>query len=385
VNDNFTTSRILIVDDQPANTNLLENFLKINGFKHYLSTNDSREVQHLVREFKPDLLLLDIMMPHISGIEILAWLNETELLNSPMRVMVLTADITKETLKEVLSSGAHDMMRKPFDFVELELRLKNLLHANELMKQLNDQSLHLASLVEERTAELSQKNEELEQFIYVASHDTQEPLRMITGFLQLLEKKYSGQIDEKGKQYIHFAVDGAARMKTLIKDMLEFSRAGKLSRDDLNIIDLNEILQDVILGLQRLIDQTGTTISFQNLPKVEAISAPVRQIIQNLIINAITYQSADQQPIIEINSSIESNGEIKICISDNGIGISEENQKKIFDIFSRLHTKDDHPGSGMGLSISKKLMERMGGTISVKSSPKNGSIFCLHFPSSPLQ
>lgn len=197
MNDNFTTSRILIVDDQPTNTNLLENFLKINGFKHYLSTNDSREVQHLVREFKPDLLLLDIMMPHISGIEILAWLNETELLNSPMRVMVLTADITKETLKEVLSSGAHDMMRKPFDFVELELRLKNLLHANELMKQLNDQSLHLASLVEERTAELSQKNEELEQFIYVASHDTQEPLRMITGFLQLLEKKYSGQIDEK--------------------------------------------------------------------------------------------------------------------------------------------------------------------------------------------
>lgn len=383
--DNFTTSRILIVDDQPTNTNLLENFLKINGFKHYLSTNDARDVQHLVREFKPDLLLLDIMMPHISGIEILKWLKETGFLDSPMRVMVLTADITKETLKQVLSSGAHDMMRKPFDFVELELRLKNLLHTNKLMKQLNDQSLHLASLVEERTAELSQKNEELEQFIYVASHDTQEPLRMITGFLQLLEKKYSGQIDEKGRQYIHFAVDGAARMKTLIKDMLEFSRAGKLSREDLDMIDLNEVLEDVMLGLQGLIDQTGTVITFDNLPQVEAVSAPVRQVIQNLIVNAITYQPEGQQPKIGITSSTESTGEVKICVTDNGIGISEENQKKIFDIFSRLHTKEDYPGSGMGLSISKKLMERMGGSISVKSSPNNGSVFCLHFPFSPLQ
>lgn len=383
--DNFTTSRILIVDDQPTNTNLLENFLKINGFKHYLSTNDARDVQHLVREFKPDLLLLDIMMPHISGIEILKWLKETGFLDSPMRVMVLTADITKETLKQVLSSGAHDMMRKPFDFVELELRLKNLLHTNKLMKQLNDQSLHLASLVEERTAELSQKNEELEQFIYVASHDTQEPLRMITGFLQLLEKKYSGQIDEKGRQYIHFAVDGASRMKTLIKDMLEFSRAGKLSREDLDMIDLNEVLEDVMLGLQGLIDQTGTVITFENLPQVEAVSAPVRQVIQNLIVNAITYQPEGQKPKIGITSSTESTGEVKICVTDNGIGISEENQKKIFDIFSRLHTKEDYPGSGMGLSISKKLMERMGGSISVKSSPNNGSVFCLHFPFSPLQ
>lgn len=385
MNDNFITSRILIVDDQPTNTNLLENFLKINGFKNYHSTNDAREVQQLVREFKPDLLLLDIMMPHISGIEILNWLKDSGFLNSPMRVMVLTADITKETLKQVLSSGAHDMMRKPFDFIELELRLKNLLHTNKLMKQLNDQSLHLTTLVEARTAELSQKNEELEQFIYVASHDTQEPLRMITGFLQLLEKKYSDQIDEKGKQYIHFAVDGAARMKTLIKDMLEFSRAGKLSRNDLDLIDLNEVLQDVMLGLQGLIKQTGASISSGNLPKVEAVSAPVRQVIQNLIINAITYQPKGQKAKIEITASTDNSGEIKICISDNGIGITEANLKKIFDIFSRLHTKEDYPGSGMGLSISKKLMERMGGSISVQSSPKNGSIFCLHFLSSPLQ
>jgi signal transduction histidine kinase len=208
---------------------------------------------------------------------------------------------------------------------------------------------------------------------------------MITGFLQLLEKKYSGQIDEKGKQYIHFAVDGAARMKTLIKDMLEFSRAGKLGREDLDMIDLNEILEDVMLGLQGLIDQTGTTITFENLPKVEAVSAPVRQVFQNLIVNAITYQPEGQQPKIGITSSKESTGEVKICVSDNGIGITEENQKKIFDIFSRLHTREDYPGTGMGLSISKKLMERMGGSISVKSSPNNGSIFCLHFPDSPFQ
>jgi signal transduction histidine kinase len=208
---------------------------------------------------------------------------------------------------------------------------------------------------------------------------------MITGFLQLLEKKYSTKLDEKGKQYIHLAVDGAARMKTLIKDMLAFSKAGKLNIEDLGLIDLNELIDDVLLGLKRLIDSSNALIKVDDLPKAIGMEAPMRQVIQNLLINAITYQPVGQQPIIKINSTIDESGSLNVLITDNGIGIAEEHQKKIFDIFTRLHTKETFPGSGVGLSISKKLMERMGGTITVKSALGEGAIFSLIFSSDVIK
>ena len=376
----YSNARILIVDDQTTNTNLLESFLKVNGYVNYITTNDSRDVAKLIQEEVPDLILLDIMMPHLSGIDILHWLKEESYLNGPMRVMVLTADITKETLKQALKAGAHDMLRKPFDFVELELRMNNLLHTNWLLKMLNDQSEHLSILVNKRTSELKQKNDELEQFIYFASHDTQEPLRMITGFLQLIEKKYGDRIDEKGKEYIHFAVDGANRMKTLIKDMLDFSRAGNLQLDDLELIDLNEILDDVKMGLKRRIESSGAIIEIEELPQVPGLSAPIRQIFQNLLVNAITYHSEGKVPQVIISSEKGNDGETVVIVSDNGIGIPEEHQKKVFDVFTRLHSKEKYAGSGVGLSITKKLIERMGGAIRLSSSPGIGSKFYLHFP-----
>lgn len=373
--------RILIIDDQLANTQLLEGFLKLNRHENFRSINDSRMAIDEIKGYKPDLLLLDVMMPHVNGIEILGILKEEGILDGPMRVMVLTADSTKETLQLVLKSGAHDMLRKPFDFVELELRVRNLLHTNSIMKKLNDQSLHLAGLVEERTRALSLKNEELEQFIYVASHDTQEPLRMITGFMQLLQKKYADQLDEKGNQYIDYAIDGATRMKTLIKDMLDFSRAGKLEADDLKQVDLNDLFRDVMLGLKRVIDNSNAKIDIDALPPVQAMDAPVRQVFQNLLINAITYQPEGQAPEIGISATKEQDGKVLVYVRDNGIGIDPEHQKKVFDIFTRLHNKDKYPGSGVGLSISKKLMERLGGTITLESVPGEGSTFCVVFPS----
>ncbi|MFN5148005.1 MAG: ATP-binding protein [Flavobacteriia bacterium] len=379
MNKQYSDSRILIVDDQLANTNLLESFLKINGYVNYTTTNDSREVPQLVEANQPDLILLDIMMPHLSGIDILRWLREKLYLDGPLRVMVLTADVTKETLKEVLKEGAHDMLRKPFDFIELELRLHNLLHTNWMIKQLNDQSTHLSFLVDQRTAEITQKNEELEQFIYVASHDTQEPLRMITGFLQLLEKKYGEKLDDKGKEYIHFAIDGAHRMKMLIKDMLDFSRADRLNLGEPEEVEISDIIDDLKISLSRLLQETNTELTVERIPTINAFSAPLRQVLQNLLVNGINYQPKGQVPCIQIYSN-ETESEIVICVKDNGIGISKENQKKIFDMFTRLHRKEEYAGSGIGLSISKKLMEKMGGSISIDSELGKGSVFSLHFP-----
>ncbi len=372
-------ARILIVDDQVANTALLENFLKINGYSNFKSTNDSREVANLVKSNQPDLVLLDIMMPFLSGIDIMNWLSEQKYLNTAMRVMVLTADVSQETLKGALKAGAHDILRKPFDFVEMELRISNLLQANEMIRELDDRSFQLANLVNEKTNELRQKNDELEQFIYVASHDTQEPLRMITGFLQLLEKKYNSQLDEKGKQYIHFAVDGAERMKTLITDMMEFSRAGRLSDEDFKEVDLNEVMNDVLLALKRMIDSSGAIIEVEKLPKVLGMDSPLKHVFQNLIHNSILYQPKGQKAVIRVRSNQNKRGENIISITDNGLGIDPKDQMKIFDVFTRLHLRDEYNGSGIGLSISKKILERLGGSISVNSELGKGAEFLVHF------
>jgi len=375
----LSESRILIIDDQKANTDLLVQFLEYNGYSDFKAINDSRLVKTEIINYKPDLLLLDIMMPHISGVEILDWLNEEEFMSTPLRVMVLTADATKETLKQVLSLGAHDMLRKPFDLVELELRLKNLLESNSMQKQLNDRSVQLEILVEKRTKELAQKNDELEQFIYVASHDTQEPLRMITGFLNLLEKKYSSSLDDKAKEYIHYSVDGAERMRNMISGMLDFSRAGRITTDNLEWVDLNEILDDVLISLHRLTESSQAIINRHSMPKVAGIYVPIRQVIQNILTNALTFHVSGQKPVIDIDFT-EVENEIIVSFTDNGIGIAEENFKRVFDLFVRLNDKEEFPGSGVGLSIAKKMMERMGGQISLKSLPGKGTTVYLNFP-----
>jgi signal transduction histidine kinase len=372
-------ARILIVDDQIANTILLENFLMINGYTNYVSTNDSRDVEHLVKTNEPDLILLDVMMPYLSGTDILNWLSEQKYLEGAMRIMVLTADVSQDTLKDVLKAGAHDILRKPFDLVELELRISNLLQANEMIRELDDRALHLKNLVNEKTIQLTEKNEELEQFIYVASHDTQEPLRMITGFLQLLEKKYNPILDEKGKKYINYAIDGADRMKTLITDMLEFSRAGKLSDNDFKEVDLNEIMNDVLLSLKRKIDSSEARIEVEKLPKVQGMDSPLKHVFQNLISNAITYQPNGQKAIISVKGIRNEKGDVVVTVTDNGIGIDPKDRKKIFEVFTRLHLRDEYGGSGIGLSISKKIMERLGGSISLKSELGKGSEFLVSF------
>lgn len=371
--------KILIIDDQVANTQLLENFLDLNGYEQYQSLNDSRKALELIETYKPDLILLDIMMPFIGGLEILKSLGESGKLDSPMQIMVLTADVTKDTLVKVLASGAHDLLRKPFDLVELELRIRNLLHTNELLKRLEKVNFELEKLVDERTKKLMRKNAELEQFIYVASHDTQEPLRMITGFLNLFEKKFGHLIDEKGKEYIDFAILGAERMQKLIKEMLDFSRAERDLEGQAEYIDLNEVMDDIFILLKRNIEKTETSITCDNLPIIRSYYAPIRQALQNIIINAIMYQPKGQRPEINIYSEDDIN-EYRIYITDNGIGILPKDQDKIFDIFTRLHRREEYEGTGLGLSLSKKMIEKSGGRISLKSELGKGSTFCIHFP-----
>jgi light-regulated signal transduction histidine kinase (bacteriophytochrome) len=240
------------------------------------------------------------------------------------------------------------------------------------------QLLQLNESLKKQTNELALSNAELEQFAFVASHDLQEPLRMITSFLAQLEKKYNDQIDDRGKQYIHFAVDGAKRMRQIILDLLEYSRVGRINTNFENV-NTEKIIDDVLALYKSLIEETGATITINKLPVVHTDYALLRQTFHNLIGNGLKYKKTGVKPEIVISCEDKSDYWL-FSVSDNGIGIDAEYFDQIFIIFKRLHTREEFPGTGMGLAITKKIVENMGGEISVASQKDKGSTFYFTIP-----
>ena len=229
--------------------------------------------------------------------------------------------------------------------------------------------------------ELASSNKDLEQFAYVASHDLQEPLRMVTSFMQLLNKKYKPLLDDTAKQYIHFAVDGAERMKVLILDLLSFSRIG--SEDQFNdTVDVKKVLDEVKLNLTASITDSNAKIKAGTFPVIQANKVQMVQLFQNLIGNAIKYKS-ERMPEIEIGYS-DGGSSYNFYVKDNGIGIDSKYFEKIFVIFQRLHNKKEYPGTGVGLSICKKIIEKHGGKFTVESEPGSGSVFNFSIPKNKI-
>jgi PAS domain S-box-containing protein len=244
------------------------------------------------------------------------------------------------------------------DITELK---KNEVAIRELNENLN-----------KRAGELAASNEELERFAYVASHDLQEPLRMVSSFLQLLQKKYESLLDETGSQYINFAVDGADRMKRLILDLLEYSRVGT-NQDKQVHTDIGEIATQVMDIFADKIHETGAVIKIHSLPSIKVNASQITQLIQNLVGNAFKYNTS-AIPEIEIGCE-EKKDAWQFFVKDNGIGIDPRFFDKVFIIFQRLHNKNQFSGTGIGLAICKKIVEKHGGNIWIESSPGNGSRF----------
>ncbi len=240
--------------------------------------------------------------------------------------------------------------------------------------------LELNNRLKQRADELAASNVELERFAYIASHDMQEPLRMITSFLQLFKKKYEDQIDETAEQYIHFAVDGAERMKKLIMDLLEYSRVGS-NKDNYAFIETNTLLQEVVNVFYNRIEEMKAIIITENLPDIRGNRTQLFQLFQNLIGNALKYHSG-QSPEIRI-SGIEEENRFVFMIKDNGIGIKPVFFEKIFVLFQRLHHKNEYSGTGIGLAICKKIVEKHGGKIWVESEPNKGSCFSFSISKTP--
>jgi len=228
-----------------------------------------------------------------------------------------------------------------------------------------------------KAEELERSNAELEQFAYVASHDLQEPLRMVSSYTQLLARRYKDQLPAEAQEFMHFTVDGAARMKQLIEDLLAYSRVGTKGKE-LVPVSLEAPLKRALTNLRTAIEESGATVSADALPTVDADEVQLAQVFQNLIGNALKFRGK-AAPRIHVGAA-EQAGEWQISIADNGIGIEPQYFERIFMLFQRLHAMGEYPGTGIGLAICKKVAERHGGRIWVSSTPGAGSTFHFTLP-----
>jgi signal transduction histidine kinase len=266
-----------------------------------------------------------------------------------------------------LAAAAHMIGQGQFQ-AQVNPRSENDLLGNALVE--------MKANLQQSTSELKTSNAELERFAYVASHDLQEPLRMVSSFLHLLERKLEGQLDDTTKQYIGFAVDGAERMKVLIQDLLEYSRVGT-SRLTITKLDCNEVLKTVLTLLSVSVDEKKAAITLHPLPVIQAVEPQMIQLFQNLIGNALKYNDKE---IPEIEIGYTEKEMYEFYVRDNGIGIDPRFSERIFVIFQRLHNKSEYSGTGIGLSICRKIVEKHGGRIWVSAEPGKGSTFYFTLP-----
>ncbi len=240
---------------------------------------------------------------------------------------------------------------------------------------------HAEDELSRRAEDLARSNRDLEQFAYVASHDLQEPLRMVAAYTQLLAERYRGYLDENADKYIAYVIEGTTRMQTLIQDLLAFSRIGRNRRERQNV-DLEAVLDEAAENLKASIQESRAVLTRGKLPLVHGERSQLVQLFQNLIGNAIKFRG-ENAPRISI--SAESRGqECVFAVADNGIGIATEYRERVFEIFQRLHTRAEYPGNGIGLSICKKIVEQHGGRIWVESEPGQGATFKFILPAAQI-
>ena len=252
--------------------------------------------------------------------------------------------------------------------------ITDIREAHQALERVNEE---LEQRVQERTAALRLSNSELEQFAYIASHDLQAPLRAILGYIQLIQSRYKGRLDADADEFFQFITDGAHRMNELIRDLLTYSRTGR-SEIVVSEVDCNKAVEIARDNLQVAITESGASVEHEQLPTVPVDEMQLVQLFQNLIGNAIKFHG-EAPPVVRIKAEAKP-GEWQFSVTDNGIGISAEHSSRIFQVFQRLHTAEQYPGTGIGLAICKKIVERHGGRIWLESEPGKGSTFHFTLP-----
>jgi PAS domain S-box-containing protein len=482
-NAEILNAGILIVDDQEANVLLLEQMLRNAGYTRISSTMDPRAVCALHLDNHYDLILLDLQMPGMDGFQVMESLKAIET-GGYLPVLAVTAQPAHKL--RALQCGAKDFVSKPFDLVEVLMRVHNLLevrllheYAESIINTVReplialDQDLRVVSAsrsfyevfkvtpketvgqliydlgnkqwnipklrelletilpekatfdnyevehefstigsrimllnarqikrvwgkeriillaiediterkkleqkINQYSKELERSNVELSNFGSIVAHDLGAPLRAVSGFAGLLQKRYKEKLDAGADEYISHIVEGTGRMQHLIKDLLEYARVGTSSKP-LVQVDVNIIIEKALANLMFEITESRAVITADTLPTVSADDTRLIQLFQNIVGNAIKYRS--NTPHIHISAE-RKDGEWLFRISDNGIGIEPRQFERIFQIFQRLHTREEYSGTGIGLAICKKIVERLGGRIWVESKPDEGSTFFFTLP-----
>jgi signal transduction histidine kinase len=279
--------------------------------------------------------------------------------------------------RRIEATGPRDLRAVAAD---VEAMRRELAGALEGARAAQETSARQAEDLDVQAADLLRSNADLEQFAYVASHDLQEPLRKVASFCQLLEKRYGDQLDERGRQYIDFAVDGAKRLQILINDLLTFSRVGR--SDDLGVrVPLDRVLDTAIADLAVVVEDSGAVIERPaHLPEVMGDPTLLAMLWQNLVGNGIKFRIPGRDPVVRITADAEPAGMWQFCVADNGIGIAPEFAEKVFVIFQRLHNRDSYAGTGIGLALCKRIVERHGGEISLDTAYADGARVCFTLP-----
>lgn len=364
------TLQVLLVEDNASDAELTLRALNKHGLK-VSSTIVQRadEFHNAIKEAVPDIVLADYNVGQWRGLEAIEILR-SEGLDVP--VIIITGALGDTTAVECIRQGATDYVLKD-SLARLPESVRRALRERQEGRHRRQAEHDLARKVDE----LARSNAELEQFAYVASHDLQEPLRMVANYTQLLADRYQGKLDEKAEKYIHYAIDGATRMQAMIQDLLAFSRVGRaaLKVED---VDMNVVLNTALENLHAAIVENAAVVKSGRLPIVKGNPIQIGQVFQNLVANAIKFHG-EKSPAIHVGAE-QANGEWVFTVADNGIGIAQEHADVIFSIFQRLHTRNEYPGNGIGLSVCKKIVERHGGKIWVESKEGEGSTFKFTLP-----
>lgn len=396
--------KILVVDDREDNLFSIETILEKNNYTIVKATSGRAALKILLNQHDFSLILMDVQMPDMNGLETANIIYQRDKLKGIPIIFITAHNYDDDLIFKGYKMGAVDYIYKPINpellkikvdvFVELFRKNQQLLNHEQELIAINNS---LQTEIEERKASeekikllnkqlllnnehLKTANEELDRFAYIASHDLQEPLRKIMIFSDkiLMEK----ETNENVNRYLHKIVNSSQRMQSLIQDLLHFSRQ-HVSPSDFTESDLNIIVKDVLHELEIEIEKTKTSIHLDKLPSLYIVPSLIRQLFYNLLNNAIKFRRKDVNPSIKIKLSSKKINSIRYClihVQDNGIGFDSKYKDEIFSVFKRLHSYHEFEGSGVGLSICKKIIEKHNGFINVESELGKGSEFIVGLP-----
>jgi signal transduction histidine kinase len=409
--------KILLVDDREDNLFSMETILEADGYELVKANSGRQALKILLSEFNFALILMDVKMPNMNGFETAALIYEREKLKHIPIIFITANSYGEDHIFQGYRLGAVDYIYKPINpellrikvgvFVDLYTKNHQLQAHEQKLIVINkslENEVHERKISEEKVVELNRQllesvqrletvNRELDRFAFMSSHDLQEPLRKIRIYSDFLFVKRKEMLDEEAIKYVQRIQNSAERMQNLIKDILEFS---KISNSPTSLVktDLNVLVQEVLFDIQDTINAKKAQVIVEQLPELEVIPGLFRPLLSNLIGNALKYSKKDIPPVINIYAEVSTNTDkrdsavnnltttpfCRIFIKDNGIGFDQKYAEQIFDMFKRLHGNSEYEGTGIGLALCKRIMEKHNGFISALSQDDHGAMFIISLP-----